>query len=246
MYNNNRLAVVTFDISHRVTALGRRLGDNMSDFKKEMNAKEISPAVIKRLPRYYRYLGELLENEVVRISSKDLSERMKVTASQIRQDLNNFGGFGQQGYGYNVQYLYNEIGKILGLNHTNHVIIVGAGNLGQALANYQDFDKRGFKIVGLFDVNPRLVGISVRGVDIHDIDELEDFIKNHDVKIAALTVPKQHAKQMAMELMSYGIKAFWNFAPVDLNMPEGIIVENVHLAESLMTLSYKIHSELEK
>lgn len=214
----------------------------MADFKKEITEKEISPAVIKRLPRYYRYLGELLEKEVVRISSKELSERMKVTASQIRQDLNNFGGFGQQGYGYNVQYLYNEIGKILGLNHTNNVVVVGAGNLGQALANYQDFDKRGFKIVGLFDVNPRLVGISVRGVDIHDIDELEGFIKTHDVKIAALTVPKQHAKQMAMELMDYGIKAFWNFAPVDLNMPEEVIVENVHLAESLMTLSYRIHS----
>lgn len=224
--------------------LGRRLGDKVADFRKEISDKEISPAVIKRLPRYYRYLGELLENEVVRISSKDLSERMKVTASQIRQDLNNFGGFGQQGYGYNVQHLYNEIGKILGLDHTNHVIIVGAGNLGQALANYQDFDKRGFKIIGLFDVNPRLVGISVRGVDIHDIDELESFIKSHDVKIAALTIPKQHARRMATELMGYGIRAFWNFAPVDLNMPEDIIVENVHLAESLMTLSYRIHSKL--
>lgn len=230
MYNIFRLAV-----------LGRRLGDIMSDFKKEINEREISPAVIKRLPRYYRYLGELLENEVVRISSKDLSERMKVTASQIRQDLNNFGGFGQQGYGYNVQYLYNEIGRILGLNHTNNVIIIGAGNLGQALANYSDFEKSGFKIIGLFDANPRLVGISVRGVDIHDIDELGDFIKNHDVKVAALTLPKQHARQMAVELMEYGINAFWNFAPIDLNLPEDVIVENVHLAESLMTLSYRIH-----
>lgn len=214
----------------------------MSDFKKEINEREISPAVIKRLPRYYRYLGELLENEVVRISSKDLSERMKVTASQIRQDLNNFGGFGQQGYGYNVQYLYNEIGKILGLDHTNNVIIIGAGNLGQALANYS-FEKRGFKIIGLFDANPRLVGISVRGVDIHDIGELGDFIKTHDVKIAALTLPKQHARQMAVELMEFGVKAFWNFAPIDLNLPEDVIVENVHLAESLMTLSYRIHNQ---
>lgn len=216
----------------------------MSDLKKEISAKEISPAVINRLPRYYRYLGELLENEVVRISSKELSERMKVTASQIRQDLNNFGGFGQQGYGYNVEYLYNEIGKILGLDHTNNVIIIGAGNLGQALANYQ-FEKRGFKIIGLFDANPRLVGISVRGVDIYDIDELSDFIKNHDVKIAALTLPKQHARQMAVQLMELGIKAFWNFAPIDLNLPEEVIVENVHLAESLMTLSYRIHSQLD-
>jgi redox-sensing transcriptional repressor len=257
MYNVNKLAIKcsTLPFSNRKRILpggerkrseiiytGRRVEDNMADYKKEMNEKEISPAVIKRLPRYYRYLGELLENEVVRISSKDLSERMKVTASQIRQDLNNFGGFGQQGYGYNVEYLYNEIGKILGLNHTNNVIIVGAGNLGQALANYQDFDKRGFKVIGLFDVNPRLVGISVRGVDIHDIDELQDFIQKNDVKIAALTLPKQQARQMAVELMGFGIRAFWNFAPIDLNMPEDIIVENVHLAESLMRLSYKIHS----
>lgn len=217
----------------------------MSDMKKELSVKEISPAVIKRLPRYYRYLGELVENEVVRISSKDLSERMKVTASQIRQDLNNFGGFGQQGYGYNVQYLYNEIGKILGLDRTNNIIIIGAGNLGQALANY-NFEKRGFKIIGLFDANPRLVGISVRGVDIHDIGELEEFVKNNDVQLAALTLPKQHAHQMAIELMNYGVKAFWNFAPIDLNLPEDVIVENVHLADSLMTLSYRIHCDEEK
>lgn len=214
----------------------------MSDYKKEIIEKEISPAVIKRLPRYYRYLGELLEHEVVRISSKDLSERMKVTASQIRQDLNNFGGFGQQGYGYNVQYLYNEIGKILGLNQTNNIIIVGAGNLGQALANYQDFEKRGFEIIGIFDANPKLFGISVRGIDIRDIDELGEFIKNHDVKVAALTLPKQHARPMAQELVNLGIKAFWNFAPIDLNLPEDVIVENVHLEESLMTLSYMINS----
>ena len=217
----------------------------MSEMKKEINAKEISPAVIKRLPRYYRYLGELVENEVVRISSKELSERMKVTASQIRQDLNNFGGFGQQGYGYNVQYLYNEIGKILGLDRTNNIIIIGAGNLGQALANY-NFEKRGFKTIGLFDANPRLVGINVRGIEIHDIGELEEFVKNNEVQLAALTLPKQHAHQMALELMSYGVKAFWNFAPIDLNLPDDVIVENVHLADSLMTLSYRIHSREEE
>ena len=217
----------------------------MSDMKKELSVKEISSAVIKRLPRYYRYLGELVENEVVRISSKDLSERMQVTASQIRQDLNNFGGFGQQGYGYNVQYLYNEIGKILGLDRTNNIIIIGAGNLGQALANY-NFEKRGFKTIGLFDANPRLVGINVRGIEIHDIGELEEFVKNNDVQLAALTLPKQHARQMALELMEYGVKAFWNFAPIDLNLPEDVIVENVHLAESLMTLSYRIHSRADE
>lgn len=207
-----------------------------------MNAKEISPAVIKRLPRYYRYLGELLENEVVRISSKELSERMKVTASQIRQDLNNFGGFGQQGYGYNVQYLYTEIGKILGLNQTNNIIIIGAGNLGQALANYQDFEKRGFSIKAIFDVNPKLIGLTVRGVEIMDIEKVGDFVKAQDIRIAALTLPKQKAQKAAQELVGFGIKAFWNFASVDLHLPEDIVVENVHLSESLMTLSYRINS----
>ena len=203
-----------------------------------MLEKEISPAVIKRLPRYYRYLGELLENHVDRISSQGLSERMQVTASQIRQDLNNFGGFGQQGYGYNVENLYKEIGKILGLDQVNPFIIIGAGNLGQALANYQDFEKSGFQVVGIFDVNPRLVGLTVRGVEVRIIDELEDFIKEHNIKIAALTLPKMMAPQMAQDLVSWGIEAFWNFAPVDLQLPKEVVVENMHLAESLMNLSY--------
>lgn len=210
-----------------------------------MNTKEISPAVIKRLPRYYRYLGDLLENDVVRISSKELSEKMKVTASQIRQDLNNFGGFGQQGYGYNVEYLYTEIGKILGLNKTNNMIIVGAGNLGQALANYQDFEKIGFSVTAIFDVNPKLIGLVVRGIEIMDIEELENYVKKNNVDIAALTLPKQKAQKVAQELVNYGIKAFWNFASIDLQLPEHIVVENVHLAESLMTLSYKINSSME-
>ena len=149
--------------------------------------KNISPAVIKRLPRYYRYLGALKAKNITRISSKELSERMKVTASQIRQDLNNFGGFGQQGYGYNVENLYVEIGKILGLDKSNQMIIVGAGNLGQALANYQDFNNNsiGFQVIALFDVNPKLIGITVHGVEVHDIDDMEEFIKNHEIKIAA-------------------------------------------------------------
>lgn len=205
-----------------------------------MQEKEISMAVIKRLPRYYRYLGELLENDVVRISSKELSERMKVTASQIRQDLNNFGGFGQQGYGYNVEYLYDEIGKILGLDKQYNVIIIGAGNLGQALANYIDFERRGFFVKGIFDVNPRLEGISIRGVEIQMIENLENFVKSNPVHIAALTVPKLKAPSAAKEIIRLGIKAIWNFAPIDLNLPPDILVENVHLAESLMTLSYRL------
>lgn len=209
---------------------------------KSSNGKVISPAVIKRLPRYYRYLGDLLKNDVVRISSKELSQKMNVTASQIRQDLNNFGGFGQQGYGYNVEFLYNEMGRILGLDKTNNVIILGAGNLGQALANNQEFDDNGFKIIGLFDVNPRLIGMTVRGVEVYDIDMLEQFLSKHDVQIAALTLPRSKAPKIARELTELGVKAFWNFAPVDLHLPEDVIVENVHLSESIMTLSYRIHS----
>lgn len=205
-----------------------------------MTEKEISRAVIARLPRYYRYLGELLEEGVERISSGDLSVRMKVTASQIRQDLNNFGGFGQQGYGYNVNYLYDEIAKILGINRQHNLIIVGAGNLGQAIANYANFEKRGFVIKGMFDSNPRLIGLVVRGVEIRSVEDLETFVKDNEVQIAALTIPKTKAPELADRLVKAGIKAIWNFAHTDLNVPEDVVVENVHLSESLMRLSYRI------
>ncbi|MGI6071215.1 MAG: redox-sensing transcriptional repressor Rex [Blautia sp.] len=205
-----------------------------------MEVKEISKAVIKRLPRYYRYLGELMEEGVERISSNDLSEKMHVTASQIRQDLNNFGGFGQQGYGYNVRYLYTEIGKILGLDQVHPMIILGAGNLGQALANYAEFEKRGFKLVGIFDVNTVLEGISVRGIEVQMISNLPLFLRENKVEIAVLTLPKHRAEEMANMLVANGIKAIWNFAHLDLNVPEDVIVENVHLSESLMTLSYNL------
>lgn len=205
-----------------------------------MEEKSISKAVIKRLPRYYRYLGELIEEGIERISSNELSAKMRVTASQIRQDLNNFGGFGQQGYGYNVPYLYEEIGKILGLDKTHHMIIIGAGNLGQALANYVKFEKRGFKIVGVFDINPVLKGISIRGNGILMMSELPEFLQKEDVQIAALTVPKSSAAEIAELLVQNGIKAIWNFAHLDLNVPKDVIVENVHLSESLMRLSYNL------
>lgn len=205
-----------------------------------MEEKSISKAVIKRLPRYYRYLGELIEEGIERISSNELSAKMRVTASQIRQDLNNFGGFGQQGYGYNVPYLYEEIGKILGLDKTHHMIIIGAGNLGQALANYVKFEKRGFKIVGVFDINPVLKGISIRGNGIRMMSELPEFLQKEDVQIAALTVPKSSAAEIAELLVQNGIKAIWNFAHLDLNVPKDVIVENVHLSESLMRLSYNL------
>ena len=205
-----------------------------------MEAKQISKAVIKRLPRYYRYLGELLEDNVERISSNDLSKKMRVTASQIRQDLNNFGGFGQQGYGYNVKYLYTEIGKILGLDEVHPMIIVGAGNLGQALANYVDFEKRGFKLEGIFDVNPRLQGVSIRGVPIRMMDDLKTFVQNNDIDIAVLTIPKEKAIEVANMLVENGVRAIWNFEHTDLNLPDNVVVENVHLSESLMQLSYNI------
>ena len=206
-----------------------------------MQEKEISQAVIRRMPRYYRYLGELLEDGVERISSNDLSKRMNVTASQIRQDLNNFGGFGQQGYGYNVKFLYEEIGKILGLNQKHNIIVIGAGNLGQALANYVKFEKLGFVITALFDVNPALEGVTVRGIKIHMLDELEDYCKDHVVDIAALTMPKEKADAIANRLVNLGIQAIWNFAHVDLDLiDKDVVVENVHHSDSLMQLSYNI------
>ena len=212
-----------------------------------MKQREISAAVIRRLPRYYRYLGELLQNDVVRISSKELSNRMRVTASQIRQDLNNFGGFGQQGYGYNVEYLHSEIGKILGLDVQHNMIIIGAGNLGQALANY-NFEKVGFNLIGIFDTNPRLKGVSVRGIEIYMMDMLDEFVATHQVDVVTLTVPKRQAVEIGHHLEEIGIKAIWNFAHTDLTLPKDVIVESVHLADSLMKLSYNIsqHNEIQK
>ena len=205
------------------------------------NEKKVSMAVINRLPRYFRYLGDLLESDITRISSKELSVKMNITASQIRQDLNNFGGFGQQGYGYNVEYLYNEIKKILGLDRVYHLIVVGGGNIGQALVNYASFEKRGFVIKAGFDVNPRLIGMTIRGVEVYDIDKMEEFIKNNDIDVAILTLPRSQAAKVANDLAKWGIKGMWNFSHVDLQVPDDIIVENVHLTDSLMTLLYKIN-----
>ena len=185
---------------------------------KTLEERENSRAVIRRLPRYYRYLGELLENGVERISSNDLSKRMKVTASQIRQDLNNFGGFGED----------------------HNIIIIGAGNLGQALANYAAFENRGFILKGIFDVNPRLQGVSIRGVPIRMMDDLKTFVQNNEIDIAVLTIPKEKAIEVANMLVENGVRAIWNFAHTDLNLPDNVVVENVHLSESLMQLSYNI------
>lgn len=205
-----------------------------------MEEKGISQAVIGRLPRYFRYLGELKDEGVERISSQELSQLMKVTASQIRQDFNNFGGFGQQGYGYNVEFLYNEIGKILGLDKTHNLIIIGAGNLGQALGNYMNFERRGFILKGIFDKNPALLGKKVREIEVQPMEKVEEFVRENDIDIAVLTIPKTGAVAVAEVLVANGIKAIWNFAHVDLNVPKGIQVENVHLSDSLMKLSYNL------
>ena len=200
--------------------------------------RNISSAVIKRLPRYYRHLGELIEMGVERISSGELSKRMNVTASQIRQDLNNFGGFGQQGYGYNVEALHNEIGNILGLNKIYNAVLIGAGNLGQAIANYAGFRKSGFEIKALFDANPRMIGLKIRDFEVLDSENLESFVEENNIDIAILCIPKNGAQDVVDRLVNVGVKGIWNFAPIDLDVPKGVIVENVNLTESLFTLSY--------
>ncbi|MDK2920396.1 MAG: redox-sensing transcriptional repressor [Candidatus Petromonas sp.] len=198
----------------------------------------ISMAVIRRLPKYHRYLKDLLERDIKRISSKELSDIIGFTASQIRQDLNNFGGFGQQGYGYNVEELYKEIGKILGLDKNYKIIIIGAGNLGQALANYTNFQKEGFHVDAMFDINPRLIGLKIRDVEIMDMDNIEEYVIKNNVDMAIICTNKDSAQDVANKLVECGIKAIWNFAPTDLKVPDDVIVENVHLVESLLTLTY--------
>ena len=206
-----------------------------------MDNKGISQAVIGRLPRYFRFLGELKDEGIERISSQELSDIMKVTASQIRQDFNNFGGFGQQGYGYKVEYLYEEIGKILGLDKTHNLIIIGAGNLGQALANYMNFERRGFLFKGIFDNNPDLYGKKIRNMEVRPIEEMDAFVKENGIDIAVLTIPKASAVSVAERLVRNGIRGIWNFAHVDLNVPREIQVENVHLSDSVMKLAYNIN-----
>lgn len=202
--------------------------------------KKVPAVVIKRLPRYYRYLGELLKQDIKRISSGALSQKMNVTASQIRQDFNYFGGFGQQGYGYNVEYLYSEIGQILGLNDGDTMIIVGAGNLGRALASHSNFEKRGFKLVGIFDINKNVIGTTINGVTVSDINGLEDFLSKNRVDIAVLTTPKRAVQEVAERLVRGGVMGLLNFSYAELSLPHNVAVENVHISDPMMTLSYKI------
>ena len=203
--------------------------------------KNISMAVIKRLPKYYRYLEELMKHDVDRISSKELGEKIGFTASQIRQDLNCFGDFGQQGYGYNVKELYNQIGSILGLGRGYEAALVGAGNIGQAVSNYSRFENMGFKITAIFDANPKLIGMKIRDVEIVDIDEMTSVLDAHKIDIGIICVPRKNAQNVADGLIKGGVRAIWNFAPVDLVVPEHVKVENVHLSESLLTLIYLLN-----
>ncbi|MBQ4145548.1 MAG: redox-sensing transcriptional repressor Rex [Clostridia bacterium] len=203
--------------------------------------KKISASVINRLPRYYRYLSDLLANGTERISSKELSKRMDVTASQIRQDLNCFGGFGQQGYGYNVKFLQSEIAKILGLDQGYTAVLVGAGNLGKTFAINTKFESKGFKLIGIFDSDSRKFGMEIARHKVMDYAEIEDFIKENKPEMAILAIPKDAMEIVAKELISYGIRAFLNFSYTELSgAGEGIAVENVHLGDSLMRLSYKL------
>ncbi len=202
--------------------------------------KTVANVVIRRLPRYYRYLTDLLADGKTRISSKELSRKMHVTASQIRQDFNCFGGFGQQGYGYNVEYLHNAIAEILGIKNGRTMIIVGAGNLGRAVSGYTSFTKRGFKIIGLFDMKKELVGTQINGLTVMHEEKVEEFIKKNNTDIAVLAIPHSEAQKTADKLVNAGIKGIWNFSHAELNVPPEVALENVHLSDSLMTLSCKI------
>ena len=206
-----------------------------------MKKQKVSDAVIHRLPRYYRYLDDLYNKGIVRISSNSLGTRMDITASQIRQDLSCFGEFGQQGYGYNVAELRAEIGHILGIDNGHRLIVIGAGHLGHALLQNFDFDKVGFQVDSAFDVSSSLVGTTIRNITVRSIDELESYVEQYHPDVAALTVPQNVAEPMANRLIELGIRGFWNFTNVELNIQTpGVFVENVHFVDTLLTLSYRI------
>ncbi len=205
--------------------------------------KKISKAVISRLPKYYRHLSKMKEAGVERVSSEELSRLLNSTASQVRQDFNNFGGFGQQGYGYNVKDLFSQLERILGLGNSYNTIIVGSGNIGQALSNYKNFQKTGFNLIAMFDLNPKLVGLNVNGVDVMDIETLPKFLEEHEIDIAYICTGENAAQEVAETLENGGVKGIWNFAPIDLELGEDIVVENVHLIEGLITMSYYLNGE---
>ena len=210
-----------------------------------MSSNIISDSVIKRLPRYYRFLGELKTAGMTRISSRELSEKMGLTASQIRQDLNCFGGFGQQGYGYNIELLQSEIGHILGLDTPKTAILIGIGNLGRAVTMHINFESKGFRLIGLFDSKESLVRQVFKNLPIRSTITIDEFCKENLPDAAILCIPKNAAMVMADQLVGLGIKGFWNFSHYDLALKyPGVKVENVHFGDSLMTLSYRLHNDL--
>ena len=218
-------------------------------YEKKINAQkpQVSTAVIKRLPRYHRYLGELLREGKLRISSAELSELMGLTASQIRQDLNCFGGFGQQGYGYNIRYLHGKISELVGVTDGFKAVIVGAGNLGHALATTHMFERRGVKRLALFDTSPELVGTKVAGIPVYHVDTLFEFCKRESVDIGVLTVPKEAATDVAMTMVEAGVTGLWNFANMELSVPNSeVTVENIHLGDSLLTLCFDVKVKKDK
>ena len=203
---------------------------------------KISVAVIKRLPKYYRYLELIGDKGIIRVSSQELSKITGLTASQIRQDLNHFGAFGQQGYGYNVKELKIELEKIMGVDKPYNVVIIGFGNIGSALLNYSGFKKKGFKVVGIFDNSPEIIGNKANDVVIKDVSELEEVVTREKVDIAILAIPAIPAQEITDKLVACGIKGIWNFAPIDLKLPRNVVLENVHLDGSLLTLTYYMNS----
>lgn len=207
-----------------------------------MAKTKVSNAIIRRLPRYRRYLGHLQTQGIKKVSSNELSEMIGYTASQIRQDLNTFGEFGQQGYGYEVDKLYKEINKILGLDREYKTVVVGVGNLGQAITNYTYYYKIGFNIIGLFDVNPKIVGNVINDVEVMDTAGLEEYVKKEKIDIGIICVNRENAQKVADSLVSGGVKGIWNFAPIDLVIPENVALESVHLSDSLHALSFMIKS----
>lgn len=209
-----------------------------------MGSKYVSNSVIKRLPRYYRFLGYLMENGMVRISSRELAERMGLSASQIRQDLNNFGGFGQQGYGYNIESLYGEIGKILGVDSGFKTVLIGAGNLGHTIATQIEFEKIGFNLIGIFDKKETLAGQLIKGLPVRPSSELEDFCKEHQIDAAILCIPYSEVENVLDILVPCNVRGVWNFSHYNINekYPE-LAVENVHLNDSLMTLCYQVRNQ---
>ena len=207
-------------------------------------ANDISASVIGRLPRYYRFLCELQNSGTERISSAELSKRMGLTASQIRQDFNCFGGFGHQGYGYNVEQLKEEMAAILGLSTLKNAILVGAGNMGRAVANQMNFEDLGFRLVAIFDSDENLQGLKIRGIPILPADSMDAYCAQHRPDMAILCLPQSHAPEVVDRLILLGIESFWNFSHFDIHaVYPGTNVENVHLSDSLMTLSFKIKNK---